>query len=431
MSAPAATAPEPSASLSISSLASGFLGAGLALVLLETLYFQEVAALAKSSYGPRAIIGFHLFFSEIWFIVVGNALVVLLLVKQNFRFHRELTRNSSPIALIFTVYTVWFVYGSLAGNDWALQEFREMVFNALCLPPVLYFAARADLVSIFRKFVFLGLPVVVVASLFAAHNSVLMAATFIVAYFTFRLLYGSRIAIAGLAFSILPFFVRFEKPTIALLGFTLFITSVLAGHLNPTSRNWILSRFKLRIVAIALALVLAVWLLATIVNSLTGGLIEEAIRFHFLKIRLTTAGEIQQGDLSGGRLAIWTAALADWQSKPFLGHGLGASVNAFSAGWVTKVQYHNYLIQALHNTGLIGATLIVGAWILWLRRAIRRVHRLTDPGIKLILACMLVYILNLLFYGLYGHSLSFPPTAQLFWVCVGVLCVVNMETHPR
>lgn len=431
MSVHAATAPEARLSVSVSSLASAFLGTGLALILLEILFFREVAALAHSSYGPRAIIGFHLFFSEIWFIFVGNALLALLLVKQDFRFDRSLIENSGPIALVVAVYATWFVYGSLAGNDWALQEFREMVFNALCLPPVLYFAARSDPTSIFRKFIFVGLAVVVVASLFAAHNSVLMVASFIVAYFAFRLLYANKAATVGLTVAMLPFFVRFEKPMIALLAFTLLVTSVLAGHLNPASRNWILSKFKFKIVGIALALLVSALLLAVVVNSLTGGLIEEVIRFKFLKITLSSAGEIQLGDMTGGRIAIWTAALLDWQNKPLFGHGLGASVKAFSSGWVTKVQYHNYLVQALHNTGLVGTTLIVGTWVLWLRRALRHVYQATDAGTKLILACLLVYVLNILFYGLYGHSLSFPPTAQLFWVCVGVLCVVKKEIHPR
>lgn len=422
-----ATAPETRLPVSVSALASAFLGTGLALVLLEVLFFREVAALAHSSYGPRAIIGFHLFFSEIWFIFAGNALLALLLVRQDFRFERALVRNSTPVALIFGVYAIWFVYGSIVGNDWALEEFREMVFNALCLPPVLFLAARTDPASIFRKFIFAALPLLVVASVFAAHSSVLMVATVGVAYFTFRLLYANKAATAGLILSILPFFVHFTKPMIALLMFTLLVTSVLAGHLNPTSRNWILSKFKLKIVGIALALLVAAFLLAIVVNSLTSGLIEEIIRFHFLKIRLNSAGELQQGDLSGGRFAIWTAAWLDWQDKPLFGHGLGASVKAFSAGWVTKVQYHNYLVQALHNTGLVGTVLIVGAWTVWLRRILRHVGDVTATGPKLILACLLVYVINVLFYGLYGHSLSFPPTAQLFWVCVGVLCVVRAE----
>ena len=411
--------------VSRSQIASIFFGVGMCLLLLEALFFDYFSDLANSSFTTRRIIGFHLFLSELWFIFLGNVLLFLAVGSRNFLVPKHLLIESRPIFLVLGVYSVWFVYGSLAGNSWALQEFREMVFAALSLPPVLFFGAHLNARQAIGKFIIPTVIMLLALSAFGLHNSALIVGTLPVAYFTLKLLYKNAWAVVGLAFASLPFLFKFAKPMIALFAFCAAASFVLAAYLNPKSVNWILSRFKLRIVAIGLSILLALLATLALINAWTDGAIEQIVRWYFLKERFAVSGETIYGDLSGGRFAIWRAALESWVERPFIGYGLGAEVNAYASGWITKVQYHNYLIQALHNTGLIGFVLIIGGWSVWLSRSLRKVLYVRGIDEKIMLASMLVYVLGILFYGLYGHSLSYPPNAQLFWLCIGFLTVVR------
>jgi O-antigen ligase len=329
------------------------------------------------------------------------------------------------------VYSLWFVYGSLADNSWALQEFREMVFTALSLPPILYFASLLSARSVFEKFVLPGSLLLLVLAAFGTPNAALIVSTFFVSYFTLTLLYRNAWAIAGLGLVSLPYLLKFSKPMIVLFAFCVAVSFLLAGYLNPKSVNLILSRFKIKIVLIALSILLALVAVAALINAWSGGAIEEIIRWYFLKERLTASGQTVYADVSGGRFAIWLAALESWMQRPFVGFGLGSEVEAYSTGWITKVQFHSYVIQALHHTGLIGLLLITGGWTTWLFRTTRKVFAIRNVNEKIVLGAMLVYVFGIFFYGLYGHSLSYPPSAQFFWLCVGFLCVLRPPVHYR
>lgn len=418
-------------SVSYSSIASTFFGIGLLLIFAEALFFDFFSGLAHSSFTTRRMIGFHLFPSELWFIFLGNALLFLVVGNKSFSIPRYLVANSRPVFLILGVYSLWFVYGSLAGNIWALQEFREMVFTALSLPPILYFASHLSVRQALEKFIVPGTLMLLVVSAYGVHNTALIFGTFFVSYFTLKLLYKSYWAIIGLGFASLPFLLKFAKPMIVLFVFCVATSFLLAGYLNPKSVNWILSKFKMRIVFIGLSILLALLAIIAMINTWSGGAIEEIIRWYFLKERLTASGETIYGDVSGGRFAIWRAAVETWAQRPLLGYGLGAELEAYSSGWVTKVQYHNYLVQALHNTGLIGMLLIAGGWSVWLLHSLRKVFLVRDVDEKIVLASMLAYIFGILFYGLYGHSFSYPPSTQFFWLCVGFLCVLRRPFHYR
>jgi len=417
--------------LSYSAIASAFIGTGILLIFVEALFFDYFSGLANSSFTTRRIIGFHLFPSELWFIFLGNFMLFLMLGNRGFVVPRYLFVNSRPIFLVLGVYSLWFVYGSLAGNSWALQEFREVVFTALSLPPILYFASYMNVGIALRRTVLPGMVLLLAMSIFNLHNSALMIGTFFASFWALRLLFSNPLAIVGLGFASLPFLIKFSKPTIVMFAFCIMVSFLLAGHLNRNSVNWIFSKFKLKIVLVGLSILLALLALVAVINAWTGGAIEEIIRWYFLKERLTASGETIYADVSGGRFAIWRAAIESWVERPILGYGLGAEVQAYSSGWVNKVQFHSYLIQGLHNTGLLGLATIVGGWSIWLLRTLRRVALVSDVHDKILLAAMLAYVFGIFFFGLYGHSLSYPPSAQLFWLCVGALCAVRAPRQYR
>lgn len=417
--------------LRYSTIAAAFFGIGLSLILAEALFFDYFSGLAHTGFTTRAILGFHLFPSEIWFILLGNTALFLAIGNGNFVVPSYPFAASRPLFVILATYSVWFVYGSLAGNSWALQEFREMVFTALSLPPILYFGAQLRITPLFGKFVVLMTIALLSLSLVGLHNSALMAGTFGVSYFLLKILYRNAWAVIGLALISLPFVLKFAKPMIALYAFCFAASFLVAGYLNPRSVNWILSKFKLRMAIIALCMLGALAAATLLANYWTGGAIEQVVRYYFLKERFTTSGDVTYGDFSGGRFAIWRAAIDSWVDRPLIGYGLGAEVEAFASGWITKVQYHSYLVQALHNTGLIGFVVILAGWATWISRTLRRVFLVTDIDKKIVLASMLVYVFGLLFNGLYGHSFSFPPSTQLFWLCVGLLTVQSSPMLRR
>jgi len=411
-----------------SALASAFFGIGIVIILIEALFFDYFQNLANAAFSTRAIIGFHLFPSEIWFIFFGNALVFLAIANNDFLIPGHLAPNARPAFLILTVYTLWFVYGALAGNSWALQEFREMVFTAFSLPAILYFAPFVSANQVMRRFCIPTVLALLVFSIGYATNTALIIGTFFVAYFCLRLLYRNGWAVFGLGIAALPFVIKFSKPMIVLLAFCLAASFLLAGYLNPKSVNLIFSRFKLRILFVAFALVMLLVAVIVAINALTGGAVEDIIRWYFLKQRVSASGAIVYADISGGRLAIWRVALESWSQRPLFGYGLGAELEAYSKGWVVKTQFHSYLVQALHNTGLVGLFLICSGWLVWTLRSLRRVYRVGDMDEKIILGSMLVYVFGIAFYGMFGHSLSYPPSTQFFWLCIGFLSV---RRRPR
>lgn len=414
--------------VSMTGIASSFFGIGLLLLLGEALFFRQVSALASTPFSTRTFIAIHLFPSEIWFIALGNSLTAVLLARDRFYVSRRSFDNVKPIFLVLGVYTVWFVYGAAIGNWWALQEFREMVFTAFSLPAILYLAPHVNAAELFKKaFVNVGLLVVPVASLygfisgqFSPPNSLLMLSMFIATYYLFRILYKNKLAVLIFAIITFPVALKFSKPMVAMLLFVIAATVVLAGHANNNSVRWVLSRFKLRIALIIMVVLALLGLMVFAINVRYDGIIEQAFRLYFLKERFTSEGDIYYGNRTGGRFTIWKAALSAWTEKPLFGYGLGATVEA---GPYIKVQFHNYLLQALHNTGLLGTVLIIGAWLVWLGRALESVRSWEATHAQILHATMLIYVFGVLFYGLYGHSLSHPPAAQFFWLCVGFLCV--------
>lgn len=429
-------------SLSLSHIATVFFGVGLLMVLVEAAFYGFFSGLSTTSFTTRTIIGFHLFPSELWFVFFGNALAMLILAHYKFQVPKEVAISGRPVFLALAVFGVWFVYGALVGNSWALQEFREMVFTGFSLPAILVLAPHVDARMLFQRWLIIpgtaAIPVIALSSMGSAAlgiaNVLLHVALFIVAYFVYQLVNGRKSALLGLGAILLPFVLSFAKPMIALLAFTFFITFVFAAYFNRASVNWILSKFKLRMAVIALSLLALLLLLIFAINSYYDGIIEHAVRYFYLKERLTETGELRRyGDVTGGRLAVWSAAIEAWKHKPLFGYGLGSTISAFApgSGWLVKVQFHNYLIQALHNTGLVGTIVAVGAWLVWLRATVGFVRKIEIGREQLIPACMLIYVIGVFFYGLYGHSLSHPPAAQMFWLCVGFLCAAPIAQKER
>jgi O-antigen ligase len=419
--------------------ANWFFTIGLLSIIAEAFFFNYISGLAHSPFGIRAFLGFHFFLSEIWFIGLGNIVVFFFLMQNNLKVPKNRLINIGPVFLVLGVYSFSFAYGNLRGNAFALQDFREMVFNGLSLPVILYLAPYIDIKKVFKRFVQLFLLIIPIWCLIAvperllfkfeeqriAHNAFLLLLLFPLSYYLLSMLLLKRYYMVAVLLTAVPFIASFSKVSVVMLSFSAIVAMAFSAYINPSGKNLLLRKFNLKIVFYIFLFSIIFILFAYSVNKYTGGAIETLIRYKFLKERFSSSGDIYYGEVSGGRFAMWIAVLDSWKHKPFLGHGLGSTVIFYHTGWIVTWKFHNYFFQSLHNTGLVGIVLIIGGWFVWWRRTLGKLRLVQDIYNKIVFVSMAVFVLSVMFLGLFGHSLSYSPVALFFWLCIGVLCTIR------
>jgi len=253
------------------------------------------------------------------------------------------------------------------------------------------------------------------------HNAFLLIMPFFVSFYLMYALIMQRLYFVLAIVMIIPFLVAFSKLSVVTLIFSVFACVALSGLFDKENRNFILSIFRARKIVYAIAFITIAIVGLYFISVLSGGIIENRIRTTFFKERINFHGEIFYGDVTGGRFAFWKASVAEFLNKPVSGYGLGAVIKAYSHGEKEMWHIHNYFFQSLHNTGLIGILLILGGWYFWCNKILRKLLAIHDCHNKILLASMLVFVANLMFYGLYAQALSYPPVSIFFWLCIGVL----------
>ena len=116
------------------------------------------------------------------------------------------------------------------------------------------------------------------------------------------------------------------------------------------------------------------------------------------------------------RLSAWAMAIKLFQDAPWLGVGpdefpgaaFARGLPPELAGDLLWTSPHNLVLHLLSESGLVGASLVGAAVLLWLRGALREFARLRDASLWWLLACAGVELLHaLLEYPLwYAHFLS-------------------------
>lgn len=434
-----------STSIKVSQIADYFFKIGIYIILTESFFFSYFIAQAASSSITRSLFGYYLFPSEIWFLIVGNSLVFILLITNKLKVPRSVLSNAAPLFVVIGAYLLWTFYGFFMGNEFALQDSREMIFNTLSFPAILLLFPHTDYERIFKRLVPIGLVILIAWSIRAApekllltdetsgsvNNTSLMFAPFFLSYYILSVAIRNRYNMFAVFLSLLPFVISFSKPSLVMLVVTSSLTLILLAYANPDSKRWILSRYKLKIVFYILVLLVFSVFIIYLANKLTNGAIEALIRYSFFKERMSGSGKIHYGDLTGGRFAIWKEAVEEWIEKPLLGYGLGATVKVVTTAFNEKWQYHNYFFQSLHNTGIIGIIMILGGWFIFWRRMFRKLLLIVNQYDKMMFIATSVFALDIMVYGLYGHSLSYPPVAQFFWMCVGFLSVLKISSKEQ
>ena len=406
---------------------------GMMLITFECLFYNKLNLLIKE-------LGLPVFLwpSEIWFICVGGLLFMFHVKNRGMRLQ---IKDSKPIIVVVLVFLIALIHGLLRQNHFVLSEFREIGFGAFALPIVILLSPYYDLNKGYKYFYIFFTSISTLFFLIAILESkrLSVSSSLLSNAFTLFLFFALPFFILSNSFrykrTLLSLFilsiailVNFSKLSIANFLFTLTVSLLCFIYISPKAGFLKLSKMKIILAFKILSLLFSCLFMLFLYDRATDGIIQKAVLMNFLKLRPSAEGELYFGDSSGGRLAIWKESLNLWLERPLTGHGLGKTVKVYSAGWVEKSQLHNYFLQMLQNIGLIGMLIVVSCFGYWLMRIFTKIKMTYHIKEKIVMYSLSIFIMTVLFNGLYGHSLSYPPISILFWVCIGFLSSFRLKS---
>lgn len=422
------------------SLSELFFQVGIMIILFEHIFEAYYHSLAFTPFTTRSIVGVHIWPSQVWFIFLGTFVMFSDIIRNKFVIQKKILNNSLPIFMIIGVYLLWGIGGFLNGNDGAMDLFREMVFPSIAFPAILYLSLNINPTDLFDRLIklslifypFLGINtfVIKITVLFPGTDlGLLMLGSFVYSYFLYKSVQSSLYLIPALLV-ILPIVLLFSKPMLALVFMIPVIIAFISILVTQKKLKYSINKRTVKIgIAVILIFITSV-IGAYYLNIMMDGRIELLLRQNFIKEMVGDRGESNFGDLSGGRILIWGNAIDLWKESPFFGHGLGKEVP--SRGSDVIYQIHNYYLQALMNTGIIGFLLLSTAWIIWFRRVFKSLKNLDWNKEKTIYSALLTYIFAYFFYALYGLPMVFSSAAYFFWISVAFLSLMNKPvTDPE
>ena len=404
-----------------------FIKVGLMLILAENVFHDLFHALAFTPFSTRTIIGVHLWPSQIWFIFLGNGIAAAMLFKHQFKIPARF-KHGLPIIAVLTVYTLWTFYGIIRGNSGATGLFREMVMEGLAFPGLLYMTFYIKIEEIFPFFLKACL---VVYTLLAFYNlflklifpfpdmrvGLLLLAGFPYAYYLHKSIRNIGYLVPSLLL-LMPAVVIVSKPLIAYMLALPLVLAIVLTSISQKQKKYSVNTSTIKLFIVAILILSAIIFAGWYINEITNGRVMRLISDNFLKIRATKSGELYMGDLSGGRTTIWANAIEIWKENKIFGSGLGTDVPIRSQ---TIAHIHNYYIQALMDTGLVGFSILTIAWYTWYKRVFRNLRKLPWNNAKYLYSSFLTYIIGYFLYAIFGLPLFFSASAYFFWMGVAFL----------
>lgn len=368
--------------------------------------------------------------SEWWFIVVGNGILFTVFCMNPFRIK---VRDSMPLFIIVIVLFCGFLHGFLKGNEFVMEEFREVSFHSMCLPPILFFSPHLNLFNCLKFCCLVLLPITTVWIFFAFTERInlqfeitsdiyAICLLIVMAFCIIMVNFNRRMFVFPAILFFVAMISQFSKST-AVAIFICFITSLcLSSRINLEVKNLVLSKFNLKLFFYLITSGFVFLLSVFLFDKFSGGLVSFVIQSDFLKHRLTESGSMTQGNLAGGRFEMWEASIDYWLESPLIGHGMGSVVNVYSEGWNKKSQLHNYFVQFLQNFGFLGILIILLSWLKFFSTVWRKLNQETCLESRIATASLLVFIVVIMLVGLFIHPLSTPTVSILFWMVLACLC---------
>ena len=220
----------------------------------------------------------------------------------------------------------------------------------------------------------------------------------------------------------MPAVVIVSKP---LIVYMLMIPVVLAFVLTTITKKQLkysINTSTIKLIFVALLILVGIIFVGWYINEISNGRVMRLISDNFLKIRATKSGELYMGDLSGGRTTIWANAFKIWQENKLFGNGLGTAVPIRGE---TIAHIHNYTLQALMDTGLVGFSILFVAWFTWFKHIFRNLKLIPWDDKKNLYSSYLTFIIGYFIYAIFGLPLFFSASAYFFWM--GVAFLTNIE----
>ncbi|MEM9825802.1 MAG: O-antigen ligase family protein [Planctomycetota bacterium] len=144
---------------------------------------------------------------------------------------------------------------------------------------------------------------------------------------------------------------------------------------------------------------------------------------------ITRGQDVSQIRAVSGRMEMWNAIFGEIQKSPWLGHGffVTSQTGAIEV-WYHKENYlaHNFLLQSLATTGMIGTGLLVGS-LLALCVCVTRLMR-RGPGSQKVAKFAIAIGLWYLGWGLLAASFLGPirPESLVFFLTVGLVTAARV-----
>ena len=396
------------------------------LILLEAFFNADIGRMLEArEYWFTRIVFWKALPTDLYFLGAGF-IIGLAILAGGSGSGRAPSKGVLGFVLLWVLYGVAAAYGGYVGNPEWHRDFRNVILPSVVVPWAIVLAhqVRMDVVMsrIIKISLLLAFANMVRGLLFFARGGTAADEPFSSgswqADFGLLLVYllafsrsisgnkGSKLSVVILAVGVLA---PLHKQTLAIFlvanVFLLFMV-VYNGRGNVN-----LSRTLLTVIL----LVVFGTIFGTVLLSLGGGAARDFLYERILK------GGRQEELMSGtGRSEIWKEALVRWTKKPVLGEGLGAAhlVSTYERG-IWWVPTHNYALQMLMQTGIIGFLLIFVVMMSWMVRAVKTLKYEVDPHLFWVRMALTSYIVALLITCLFGYYLAARCVAYTFWLLIG------------
>jgi O-antigen ligase len=400
-------------------------------IILEGFFNSDIGRILQAQeYWFTRILPWLALPTDLYFLGIGFIIGLGIIITDSGS-GRAPSKGVFGFVLIWILYSLAAAYGGFMHNPAWHQDFRNVILPSIVVPWAVALTHQVRMEVVMSRIIKLSLPFAIAnmvrGLLFFAHGgrtavAELMSSGSWQADFNLLLPYlmafsqnivgnkGSKISVAILAIGILA---PLHKQTLAIFVFAnlfLLFMAIYNGKGNVK-----LSRTLLTVVL----LVIFGAIFAKILLSIGGGAAQD-----FLNERILKSGRRSELVSGSGRTAIWMDAITRWSRKPVFGEGLGAEYLATS---YTKglwwVPIHNYALQMLLQTGIVGFTIIFIVTFTWIARALRTIKYEPDPDVLWIRFGVNSYILALLATCLFGYYLAARCVTFMFWL------LIAMETY--
>jgi O-antigen ligase len=414
-------------------LSEWYLAVCLVGLLTEGVFMAQIQPIVAQ--GPRAIFGFMIlrgFPSEYYFCTIGLAIGLVAVVRSRRTWHVPLMGKGLLLVWVL-VFGGGAFYGRLRGNDWWEADLRAALQCMIILPWASVLVQNVNLGVVFKRFMWAAVPLAIVNGLMgiafvgrlsgASSNGTLwtdgwvgnyiLILVFLLAFA--RSITHDRQGILPMSIVVFGICAGLGKPSLVTLFIGMTIIALLALWLGRTNNSVRLQKMM----SSGMVLLFVGSGVAILVCSIDKDSVISFLRRRFLKVD-------SNADLSTGRLEMWQECLKIWSEQPLLGSGLGLKLR--TPGATTKsLAIHNYAVQTLMQTGIIGFTGVAAVVILWLRRALKSLRIEPDPEMLWVRLGLISFMCTMLVAMMYGDVIFSTTVAFVIWFAI----VFETYAHSR